>query len=172
MNKQKDKELSYEELLKKSDEYLNGWKRALADYHNLERETAKKKGEWLQLANEGLLFEFLPVYDNLKLALKHSKAEKEDWLAGIEHVAAQFKKVLEENGVMEIKTVGEEFDPAVHEAVAAQETVGSDQKNKPIEQPKAGRQDIQDKQDNIIKKEVKAGYKLNGKVIYPAQVIV
>src|SRR3989338_7216761 len=122
MNKQKDKELSYEELFKKSDEYLNGWKRALADYHNLERETEKKKN---------------------------------DWLTGIEHVTAQFKKVLEENGVREIKTVGEKFDPEVHEAVVAQETSGSEQK-----------------QDNIIKKEVKTGYKLNGKVIYPAKVIV
>lgn len=161
MNKQKDKELSYEELLKKSDEYLNGWKRALADYHNLERETEKKKSEWLKMANEELLLEFLPLYDHLKLALKHSKPEKEDWLTGIAHVTAQFKKVLEENGVTEIKTVGEEFDPAVHEAVAAQETVGSEQKKEPIKQP-----------DNIIKKEVKTGYKLNGQVIYPAKVIV
>jgi len=155
MNKQKDKELSYEELFKKSDEYLNGWKRALADYHNLERETEKKKSEWLKMANEDLLVVFLPLYDNLKLALKHSQSEKNDWLTGIEHVTAQFKKVLEENGVREIKTVGEKFDPEVHEAVVAQETSGSEQK-----------------QDNIIKKEVKTGYKLNGKVIYPAKVIV
>src|SRR3989338_407505 len=155
MNKQKDKELSYEELFKKSDEYLNGWKRALADYHNLERETEKKKSEWLKMANEDLLVVLLPLYDNLKLALKHSQSEKNDWLTGIEHVTAQFKKVLEENGVREIKTVGEKFDPEVHEAVVAQETSGSEQK-----------------QDNIIKKEVKTGYKLNGKVIYPAKVIV
>ena len=51
--------------------------------------------------------------------------------------------------------MGEKFDPEVHEAVVAQETSGSEQK-----------------QDNIIKKEVKTGYKLNGKVIYPAKVIV
>jgi len=148
MNKQKDKELSYEELLKKSDEYLNGWKRALADYHNLERETEKKRSEWLKMANEDLLFVFLPLYDHLKLALKHSQAEKEDWLTGIEHVTAQFKKVLEENGVTEIKTVGEEFNPEIHEAIKKE----SDK--------------------NIITREIKAGYKLNGKVIYPAKVIV
>ncbi|NCP17041.1 nucleotide exchange factor GrpE [Candidatus Kuenenbacteria bacterium CG_4_9_14_3_um_filter_39_14] len=148
MNKQNDKELSYEELLKKSDEYLNGWKRALADYHNLERETAKKKSEWLKMANEQLLVVFLPVYDHLKLALKHSQAEKGDWLAGIEHVTAQFKKVLEENGVTEIKTVGEEFDPEIHEVIKKE----SDK--------------------NIITREIKAGYKLNGKVLYPAKVIL
>jgi molecular chaperone GrpE len=146
--KKKEKKLSYDELVEKSEDYLNGWKRAQADYANLEREIESKKSDWIRLANEDLLIQILPVYDNLKLALEHASGEKNDWVVGVEHVVAQFKKVLEDNSVEEIETVGAEFDPEVHEAIK------------------------KESKGNIIKKQVSAGYKLNGKVLYPAKVIL
>ena len=146
--KKKEKKLSYDELVEKSEDYLNGWKRAQADYANLEREIESKKSDWIRLANEDLLIQILPVYDNLKLALEHASGEKNDWVVGVEHVVAQFKKVLEDNSVEEIETVGAEFDPEVHEAIK------------------------KESKGNIIKKQVSAGYKLNVKVLYPAKVIL
>ena len=168
MNKQKDKELSYEELFKKSDEYLNGWKRALADYHNLERETEKKKSEWLKMANEDLLFELLPIYDHLKLAWAHIPAEqkKTDWVVGIEHIKNQMKKFLETQGIEEIQTIGQKFDPTLHEAVEHKDAESAENTS-----TDAGQGDTES-HNEIIKKEIRAGYKLNGKVIQAAKVIV
>ena len=108
--------------------------------------------------NADILIQLLPVYDNLKLALKHA-GKRSDWVIGVEHVANQFRKVLEENGVEEIETVGQEFDPEIHEAVKSHNTENYQQA-------------AESERDNIIKKEIRAGYKLNGKVIFPAKVIV
>lgn len=157
----KDKKL-IEELRAKCEEYLNGWKRAQADYHNLEREIDQKKSEWIKMANADLLAQLLPIYDNLKLALKHVPEEqkKSDWVVGIEHIKNQLNKLLEENGVEEIKTVGEKFNPELHEAVS----VAKSDKHK----KEAGQVD----KGGLIKEEVRPGYKLSGKVFYPAKVIV
>lgn len=154
------------ELQKKSAEYLNGWQRAQADYQNLQRETEIKKREWIQLANASLLEELLPIYDNYKLAMTHIPADqkKSDWIIGIIHIKNQLEKFLKDYGIEEIKTVGEKFDVNLHEAVAEQPTSSSQQSaNKGKE--------VEEKED-IIKKEVRAGYKLHGKVIYPAKVII
>ena len=115
------KKISYNKLQDKCEEYLSGWKRAQADYHNLEKEMANKRQEWVKMANADILIQLLPVYDNLKLALKHA-GKRSDWVIGVEHVANQFRKVLEENGVEEIETVGQEFDPEIHEAFKSHNT--------------------------------------------------
>lgn len=135
----------------KEEEYCeleNKYKRALADYQNLIKRTGREKLEFVKYANEQLLYEFLPIYDNLKMSLQHAdkEVEKNGWLKGIQYVVKQFKSALEERGVEEIKTKGEKFDPLLMEA-------------------------IEGKGDRV-KREAKAGYKLNGKVIIPAKVIL
>ncbi len=132
------------------------YKRALADYQNLLKQTVREKFEFAKFANEQLLHEILPVYDNLKLALKHaSQAPNNDNIKdGVQHVVKQFKSVLKDAGVEEIKTVGEKFDPKLMEAIAPSASSGQEGKG------------------DKVKKEVKPGYKLNGKVIIPAKVIV
>lgn len=136
---------------KKCAEYLAGWQRAQADYVNLQKTTEREKTEWLRFANQGLLTELLPIYDHLKLAMKHVPEEqkKENWVVGIENIKNQFGKFLADNGVEEIKTVGEDFNPEEHEAVMA----SAEHQGK-------------------IKEELRGGYKLNGKVLYPARVSV
>jgi len=160
----KQKEINVKELQKKSEEYLNGWKRAQADYQNLQKETEINKKKWIQMASAGLLEELLPIYDNFKLAIKHIPQEqmKLDWVIGIVHIKNQLEKILNDNGIEEIKTVGEKFDVELHEAVARQE------------QDKDQQSTVDNNKDNndIIQKEIRAGYKLNGKVLYPAKVIV
>ncbi|MDP2708695.1 MAG: nucleotide exchange factor GrpE [bacterium] len=132
----------------------NKYKRALADYQNLLKQTAKEKAEFAAYANEQLLREILPVYDNLKLAVKHHNGESADeWLKGVEHVVKLFKDVLEKIGVEEIKIKDKKFDHNTMEAI--------------------GTEECEDKKlDCTVAKQVKAGYKLNGKVIEPAKVIV
>ena len=128
--------------------------RSLADYQNLLKQTAKEKMEFAVYANEQMLREILPVYDNLKMAMEHHSDEsKDEWLVGVEHVVKQFKDALEKIGVEEIKVKNKEFDHNLMEAISSEET--------------------EDKRlDGQVAKEIKAGYKLNGKVIEPAKVIV
>jgi len=151
----------FEHLEKKNNGFENKYKRALADYQNLLKRTAQEKVEFVKYANEDLILSIIPVYDNLKLARTHAdsiqtnadsggltrnQAGFNGWAEGLEHVIRQFKDVLESMGVEEIKTVGEKFDHNTMEAVE-----GRGEK---------------------VVKEVRSGYKLNGKVIIAAKVIV
>ena len=58
----------------------NKYKRALADYQNLLKRTAKEKEEFFKYSSEQLITEFIPVYDNLKMSLNHTdeQIEKND----------------------------------------------------------------------------------------------
>ncbi|MFA4999914.1 MAG: nucleotide exchange factor GrpE [Patescibacteria group bacterium] len=122
--------------------------RALADYQNLVKQSAKEKEEFVKYAVEDFLHDILPVYDHLKLSLKGLSEEESQsaWVEGVKHVLKQFKEVLATRGIEEIKTEGEKFDHDLMEAID-----GTGEK---------------------IKQEIMPGYKLNGKVIRPAKVIV
>ncbi len=128
------------------------YKRALADYQNLLKQTAREKEEFGLWANENLLREFITVYDYLKLSLEHSPSD-DKWLEGVKHVLAQFKKILTEAGVQEIDPQKQAFDHATMEALEEELTAVADQ-------------------DGQVAKVVKGGYSLNKKVIIPAKVIV
>lgn len=139
----------------KMDEYLNGWKRAKADYINQKKEFEKREKELIQFANAGLILEMMPIYDNFKLAWKHIPEEhrkNDEWLKGIEHIKNQFQGLLKSLGIEEIKTVGEKFDPELHEAVSKEKREGT--------------------ASGTVIEEVKSGYKLFDKVLEHAKVKV
>lgn len=132
------------------------YKRALADYQNLLKRTAAEKKEYVKYANEQLMHEILPIYDNLKLALKHfddSPAETNAVMEGVKYVLEQFKSVLDGIGVKEIKTVGEKYDHHTMEAIEEKET---DDESK----------------DGLVESEIMPGYKLADRVIRAARVAV
>jgi molecular chaperone GrpE len=119
------------------------YKRALADYQNLQRRTYEQKSEWIKSANKELLLKILPVLDTLMLAGKHITDK------GLSISIDQFIKILEQEGLQRIKTVGEEFNPHTMEAIATKEG----ESGKVIE-------------------EVRVGFMLYGSVLRTAQVIV
>ena len=137
------------------DSWEERCKRALADYQNLLKQTAQDKQSFYKYAIEGFLHEILPVYDNLKVAVKGLKngEESSPWVEGVKYVIKQFQTALAAQGIEEIKTLGEKFDPECMEAI-------SDDKQK------------DSKKEMICEQEVKPGYRLSGKVIIPAKVIV
>lgn len=141
------------EISEDEKNFKDRYKRALADYQNLLKQTAREKMEFAMYANEHILKEILPVYDNLKLAVEHNNGLSDEWLNGVEHVVKQFKDVLEKIGVEEINVKDGEFDHNNMEAVKNQETED-------------------EKLDGFVACQMKAGYKLNGKVIEAAKVIV
>ncbi|MFA5413046.1 MAG: nucleotide exchange factor GrpE [Patescibacteria group bacterium] len=148
----KDAALSELEACKKqAEEYLNGWKRAKADYLNLKKENETASAELAQFVAGGMLLKFLPVYDGLKKACA-METSGDKWVEGILNIKKQFEEVFKKFGVEEIKSVGEKFNPEFHEAVSRQKKEGVE--------------------SDIIIEEVGGGYKMNGKTIIPAQVIV
>ena len=141
-------------IAEKDNGHENKYKRALADYQNLLKQTAKEKMEFAVYANEQMLREILPVYDHLKMAIEHHNSESSDeWLTGVKHVAKQFKDVLEKIGVEEIKVKDKKFDHNLMDALSSEETEDENL-------------------DGQVARQVKAGYKLNGKVIEAVKVIV
>jgi len=144
-----------EKLKAECDEYKTGWQRALADYKNLQKEIETRRGEWAKLSEVQIIEEFLPVYEHLKTAVACHPRESgnpDSWLEGIKHVLKQFSEILKAHGLEEIKTIGEKFDPSVHEAV--------------------GEDMVEGTEPGEIVKEIDGGYKLGKQIIKAAKVIV
>lgn len=135
-------------------DYKEAWIRATADYQNLQKEMEAKRKEWVNYANMGLLRDLLPVIDHYKQALNHIPEEQkeQDWVKGIIQIKKQLDEFMKNVHLEEIPSVGEKFDPELHEAI--------------------GRQKSEDAESDHIINEVSGGYKLNGKVIMAAKVIV
>lgn len=128
---------------KKLEEVVNNWKKALADYQNLEKRVAQERKSWVSGANKDLILRILPVLDTLMLANKHVKNE------GLTLSIKQFTDVLKDEGVERIATQDRIFDPTLMECVATEEG-----------------------EDGRVVEEVRAGYVLHGKVLRAAQVKV
>lgn len=143
-----DKPGKIKKLQQEKEDLQQKHQRALADYQNLLKRQSEEKERLTKYANEELLQELLPVFDHLKLSLLHVSEEDKDnqWVQGVQYVVKQFREVLENNGVKEIETEGKEFDPEYMEAVEGK--------------------------GDMVSKEIKTGYTLNGKVIIPAKVKV
>lgn len=143
-------EAELEKCKKQAEEYLNGWKRAKADYINFKKESEAASADLAQFAAIGVLLKILPVYDGLKKACA-TASEGDKWAEGILHIKKQFEKIFEIFGVKEIKTIGEKFNPKVHEAVSKLGNVGGVER---------------------VTGEISGGYEMNGEAIIPAKVIV
>ena len=73
-------------------ELTDKYQRALAEQQNLIKQHQKDKSHYVQYANEQLLLELLPVFDNLKLSCKHFNPENTaSWLEGINYIIKQFE---------------------------------------------------------------------------------
>lgn len=96
--------------------------RALADYDNLRRRTDEEKTLWIKFASTTIITKLLTILDMLEKAQTHLKDQ------GLAIATLEFKKVLNEEGVVEIlPKVGDEFDHELHEVI---ETVEGKDKNK------------------------------------------
>ena len=127
----------------KAEESENKYKRALADYQNLEKRIREEKGSWIISANKQLLLKLLPILDTLMLASKHSQDQS------LKISVSQFLEVLKSEGVARIDTKDKEFDP--HKMEVIQTSKGAE--NKVIE-------------------ELRSGFMIGDQVLRPAQVTV
>ena len=126
--------------------------RLAADFENYKKRAARERQEYVQLANERLIVELIPILDDLERALaaaeEHQEAQLEE---GVRLVHRSLAALLERHGVELIETAGK-FDPHVHEALLS----------RPAEEAESG----------SVLDVVQKGYKLGDRVVRPARVIV
>ena len=140
-------ETQKQELEEKDDRI----KRLIAEFENFKKRSSKERENLYNSIIGDIITSFLPIIDNLEKAVQ-TKTEDEEFKQGIELVLKQFKDVLESNGVKEIESVGQTFNPELHEAITS----------------------VQD--DNLgvqeIKEEYRKGYMIGDKVIRHSLVVV
>lgn len=132
------------EILKLKDRVTDledKWKRAVADYRNLERRSKREAEAVSAFSRSLILINFLTILDNLEYAQKTLKD------SGIELIIKQFSEILEREGVAQIECLGKNFNPAEMEAVGAVEG-----------------------EDNKVIEVTQKGYKMGENVLRPARV--
>lgn len=93
--------------------------RVAADFENFRKRSRREVEETARRAQESILRELLPVFDNLERALAHTEqvSDTQTVADGVKMVLKQFADTLGRIGVQRIETVGTAFDPNVHEAI-------------------------------------------------------
>jgi molecular chaperone GrpE len=140
-----------EEEEAKAKKYLSSWQRAEADFDNYKKRVEQERSENTKFANMALVINLLPVVDDFERALRSLPPTLAglSWVDGLRLIHRKLQATLETQGLTEIKSVGETFDPAVHEAVTQAEG-----------------------EEGKIIEELQKGYKLHDRVIRPALVVV
>lgn len=134
-----------QELKKRVDELTNNWKRAVADYQNLQKRVEREREEFIKFSNVLLISKLLGLLDNLELSAKHIKD------SGLDIVVGELKNIILEQGVKELEVeVGDPFDPNFQECVEV--THGED--------------------DQKVVEVIAPGYIMEGRVIRPSKVKV
>ena len=110
--KEEKKPSQADELKTANDKYL----RLMAEYDNYRKRSQKEKEGLYGDIKSDTVSKFLPVYDNLARALAQS-TEDEAYRKGVEMIMNQFNATLEKLGVSRIESLGQKFDPSLHNAV-------------------------------------------------------
>jgi len=135
----------------RSEGYLANWQRAQADFINYKRRSEQEKEEIGKFANAVLMFNLLPILDDLERAFTSIPGHlaKLSWVDGVRLIERKLQASLEAQGLSQIKAIGEPFDPNLHEA--AMHGKGK---------------------EGIVIEELQKGYKLHDRVIRPTVVVV
>src|SRR5438045_2990327 len=113
------KKPTIKELEQKLAELTDALMRERADAENLRRRTTEEKSRLSEFYKAMIVQELLPALDSLERAFKHTPKDLKghDYIKGVQGVMKQFEQCFSQLGVKRIKTVGEVFDPRLHEAV-------------------------------------------------------
>lgn len=143
-----------EQLRKQADENYQRYLRTQADFDNFRRRARQEKEDLAKYASQKLVESLVPIIDNFDRAIQSSK-ETQDFdglVKGIDMVFRQFEGVLQSEGVKQIESVGQPFNPEFHQAIMQVET--------------------DEYEEGIVVEELQKGYMLNDRVIRPAMVKV
>lgn len=141
---QDNKQLEIQKLQEQVRQLEENWKRALADYKNLESRIERQKADVMRFSMAPLLLKLFSVLDHLNLAVEHHQSE--DW---VRLIRDQLRDILLAEGIEEIPALGTEFDPVMMECV----------------------EQVEGERDKVIKV-VEIGYRQGDKVLRHAKVQV
>lgn len=119
MSKQPKKNPEIEKLKAQVADMSDALQRERADAMNIRRRAEEDKTKLASFYKVMIIRDLLPAIDNLERALRHAPKDLKDhdYVKGVQGVVKQFEQVFKELGVVRIKTVGEKFDPKLHNAV-------------------------------------------------------
>ena len=128
--------------------------RSLADLDNARKRLDREKQESIRFSTEKVLNDIIPALDNLDLALQHAPKDEtsKNFVVGVDMTRRLMLDALKNHGFEAVGALGEEFDPARHEAV--------------------GMMDAPDVEPNHVSAMLSCGYSLNGRLLRPARVVV
>ena len=140
-----------EEQTGKAEGYLANWQRAEADLANYKKRAEQERQDVSVFANAILVSGLLPVLDDMERAFDTIDAQLAGltWVDGMKLIYRKLQSILESQGLSEINTVGQPFDPKVQEAVM----------------------EIEGEEGKVVG-EVQKGYRFRDRVIRPAMVKV
>ena len=142
-NNKKSVDKNHKKLQENLKEMEHNWKRALADYQNLEKRVAEDKINLTFISKKIILIKVLPILDGLEKFRETLDNE------GLDLIIKNFERVLKDLNIKEVKVSEKEFDPNLMDAIEL------------VEGPK-----------NKVVKVHEKGYLLNGKLLRPARVDV
>lgn len=142
------------ELSQENEQLRESLQRERADSDNIRKRHQAQLKELKDFVAADTVRALLPIVDNIDRALAHTPKDLEDheYIKGIESIAKQFSATLEKLGVTRIATVGELFDPGLHEAISMDDSVGEG--------------------EEVVSEELQSGYKMADHVIRHAMVRV
>jgi molecular chaperone GrpE len=128
--------------------------RTMAEFDNYRKRVAREKEGLVKYGTERIACEILPVVDNFERALEQSfqAAEAEPLVDGLKMILKQLLTALEKFDIKPFDSVGQQFNPEIHEAMAQQEHA--------------------DHEDNTVINQLQKGYMLGERLLRPARVIV
>ncbi len=125
--------------------------RMRAETDNLRKRLQREKQESVQFANERLIKQLIPIFENLDRALKTPDTNVESLKEGVRMTSDQVLALFKKENVEPIQAVGEPFDPSIHEVLSQMES--------------------NDHDENTVIEEFSKGYRMNGRVLLPARVV-
>jgi molecular chaperone GrpE len=141
-----------EKLKAERDALLDRLARLQAEFDNARKRAVREQQEFREFAAAEVIKKFLPTLDSFERALKAAGSDSTDFRNGIELIYRQFQDALQKIGVQPILSMGQPFDPRLHEAIEMVDTT---------EVP-----------DHHVLDELQRGYKYKDRLLRPAMVRV
>jgi molecular chaperone GrpE len=140
---------AFAELKADRDQLVDRIARLQAEFDNARKRQEREKQEFRDYATGSVVEQFLPVLDNFALALS-STGTAEQLRTGVELIVKQMDEILRQLQVQAVPTVGQQFDPRLHEALGSVE-----------------RDDLP---DHAVAEEIRKGYRIRERLLRPALV--
>jgi molecular chaperone GrpE len=144
-----------DQVREERDDYRDRLLRSIAEFDNYRKRVERERRELAEFASSELLQELLPLVDDLERALAATPAASAavaGYRAGVELIHRQLMDLLRKRGVTAIESLGADFDPHVHQAVARDVSSAH--------------------RDGEVIEELRRGYKLGERLLRPAMVKV